>query len=209
MNVPTAATRRTTASIVAMAVALVLSTVADLGSKAWAESALSLPRIGEPPPLCQPDEQGYRDMQRIRSRSVVLVEGWLEFRYAENCGAAFGMLDESPRWIRAGIFFTAAGVAIVALIWMFVIGNGGPMFAAAVPLIVSGALGNLVDRVRLGYVVDFIRFFHRANDSVSFSFEYPTFNIADATITVGMVLFVLDGLKRPAENPAQHSVAEE
>jgi signal peptidase II len=139
---------------------------------------------------------------------VVLIDGWLEFRYAENCGAAFGMLDESPRWIRAAIFFTAAGVAIVALIWMFVIGNGGPMFAAAVPLIVSGALGNLVDRVRLGYVVDFIRFFHRANDSVNFSFEYPTFNVADATITVGMILFVLDGLKRPAEASTQHSVTE-
>lgn len=208
MNVPSATTRRTTASILAMAVALVVSTVADLGSKAWAESALSLPRIGEQPPLCQPDEQGYRDMQRIRSRAVVLIDGWLELRYAENCGAAFGMLDESPRWIRAAIFFTAAGVAIVALIWMFVIGNGGPMFAVAVPLIVSGALGNLVDRVRLGYVVDFIRFFHRASDSVAFSFEYPTFNVADATITVGMILFVLDGLKRPAEAPAQQSVAE-
>lgn len=207
MNVP-AMTRRSTQSIVVMALALIFWTAADLGSKAWAENALSVQRAGEQAPVCQVDEQGYREAQRLRTRAVVLVEGWLELRYAENCGAAFGMLDESPRWIRAAIFFTAAAVAIVALIWMFVVGNGGPMFAAAVPLIVSGALGNLVDRVRLGYVVDFIRFFHRTPGDSWLNFEYPTFNIADSTITVGVILLFLDGLKKPAATPSSEAAPE-
>jgi signal peptidase II len=142
------------------------------------------------------DAQGYRDMQRLRTRAVVLVPGWLELRYAENCGAAFGMLDQSPRWVRGAIFFTAASVAIVALIWMFIQGNGGPMFAWSVPLIVSGALGNLVDRVRLGYVVDFIRFFHVFDGG---PWEYPTFNIADSTITVGVILLFIDGMRKPEQ----------
>lgn len=198
--------RRTTASIIAMTIALIVSTAADLGSKAWAEGKLSMERMGEKPPVCQVDEQGYREMQRLRTRPVVLIEGWLELRYAENCGAAFGMLDESPRWIRAAVFFTAAAVAIVALLWMFVQGNGGPMFAAAVPLIVSGALGNLVDRIRLGYVVDFIRLFHVFESG---PWEYPTFNIADSTITVGVILLFLDGLKKPTEAPAAPHPATE
>lgn len=199
MTVP-ATTRRSTFAIAAMSLALLVSTAADLGTKAWAEANLSVERAGENPPVCQVDEQGYREMQRLRSRAVVLVEGWLELRYAENCGAAFGMLDESPRWVRATIFFTAAGIAIVALLWMFVTGHGGSMFAWSVPLIVSGALGNLVDRVRLGYVVDFIRLFHVFDSG---PWEYPTFNIADSTITVGVILLFLDGMKKPAAVPAE------
>jgi signal peptidase II len=61
---------------------------------------------------------------------------------------------------------------------------------------VSGALGNMVDRVRLGYVVDFIHF------HVYDSFEWPTFNVADSTITIGVALLLLDGLRKPAEAPA-------
>ena len=198
MNLP-AMTRRSTSAIVAMSLALLVSTAADLGTKAWAESKLSVERAGDNPPVCQVDEHGYREMQRLRTRATVLVEGWLELRYAENCGAAFGMLDESPRWVRAAIFFTAAGVAIVALLWMFVQGHGGVMLAWSVPLIVSGALGNLVDRVCLGYVVDFIRLFHVFDSG---PWEYPTFNIADSTITVGVILLFIDGMKKPAAVPA-------
>jgi signal peptidase II len=79
-------------------------------------------------------------------------------------------------------------VAVGALLFMFVTGTGGKLFAWSVPLIVSGALGNLVDRVRLGYVVDFIRF------HLQEGWEWPTFNVADSTITVGVALLLLDGL---------------
>ncbi|HJL30194.1 MAG TPA: hypothetical protein RMI62_14050, partial [Polyangiaceae bacterium LLY-WYZ-15_(1-7)] len=62
----------------------------DLGTKAWALDTLSTERLGETPPVCEPDDRGYMAMQRGRDEPIVLVENWLELRYAENCGAAFG-----------------------------------------------------------------------------------------------------------------------
>ena len=180
--------RRSTSALMICLAALFALTALDLWTKDWAQGALAAP--AQNVPLCAPDEHGRRHMQHIRTDKVVLVEGYLEFRYAENCGAAFGMLDKAPKWVRTGVFMTAGVVAVGALMWMFITGNGGRMFALSVPLIVSGALGNMVDRVRLGYVVDFIRF--HINDG----WEWPTFNVADSTITVGVVLLLLDGLLR-------------
>lgn len=187
----------TTRSMRAIAIglgALVVLLAADLGSKEWALGALSTPRIGDLPPLCTPDAHGMRSMQRLRSDVVVLVGEYLELRYAENCGAAFGFLRTQPQAIRTGLFGLAAIAASLVLAYMFVRGRGGSLFAWSVPLVVSGALGNLVDRLRHGFVVDFVRF------HVHESWEWPTFNVADAAITVGVALLVIDGFrKRPDE----------
>lgn len=182
--------KRSPAAIAACLAALAAFTVADLGTKAWAEHSLSRDRATPAPPACQPDEQGRTYVQRVRTEPLVLIEGYLEFRYAENCGAAFGMMDNAPKWLRVSIFMSAGVVAIGAMLWMFVMGSGGPLFATSVPLVVSGALGNMVDRLRLGYVIDFIRF-HTYE-----TWEWPTFNVADATISVGVALLLLDGLRR-------------
>lgn len=137
-----------------------------------------------------------------RAGSFVLVDGYLDLSYAENRGAAFGMLRDAPKWVRATLFTAAAVLATVILMWMFVAGHGGPLFAWSVPLIVSGALGNMIDRWRLGYVVDFIRF--HINDG----WEWPTFNIADCTITVGVVFLLLDGLRKQALPPEEAGAGE-
>lgn len=162
---------------------------ANLGSKTWAETDLSTERLGEPPPICEPDEFGRVTTQRVRTEPAVLVDGYLELRYAENCGAAFGLLRDAPPIARKVVFGLAAAAASVVLFVMFARGRGRTLFAASVPLIVSGALGNLIDRVRYGYVVDFIRF------HLQDGWEWPTFNIADCGITVGVILLVLDGFQ--------------
>lgn len=187
--------RRSLRALAVCLVAFVALGALDLWTKRWAETELARERTGYRPPACAPDADGRWPFQRVRTRSVVLVDGYLEFRYAENCGAAFGMLDKSPVWVRAGVFVTAAVIAVGTLGWMFFSGSGGALFAWSVPLIVSGAVGNMVDRVRLGYVVDFIRF------HVYDKFEYPTFNVADSTITIGVVLLLLDGMRRPRKPP--------
>ncbi len=180
-------------------------TAADLGSKQWALSELSRERVGESPPVCEKNELGYVTRQRISTQPKTLIDGALELRYAENCGAAFGMLREAPKVVRKGVFFVAAIAAIGALIFMFVTGRGGKWFAWSVPFIVSGAIGNLVDRVNLGYVVDFIRVYWDP-----WSFEWPTFNIADSTITVGVVFLLLDGfLDRRPEEAAESAEVDE
>lgn len=158
---------------------------ADIASKQWASANLSEERTGPAPPLC-----AGRGMQRGSRPGVVLVDGYLELQYAENCGAAFGLLRDADESTRRIIFGVAASAASIALMWMFVVGRGGKLFAWSVPFVVSGALGNLVDRVRYGYVVDFIRF------HVHDKFEYPTFNVADITIVIGVALLMLDGLRK-------------
>lgn len=172
--------------------AMILLTAVDLWSKRWAEENLSEKRGGDPAPLCSENKAGEILTQRVRTQSIKLVDNYLEFRYAENCGAAFGILHNAPVIFRSVLFSTAASLAIVALFWMFISGSGGPLFAYSVPLVTSGAIGNLIDRVNNGYVVDFIRFY------IYDVFEWPTFNFADMTITVGVVLLLLDGLRRPS-----------
>lgn len=162
----------------------------DLVAKEWAEQALSAERTVEPDePVCEPDEHGRIVYRRIMTEPVVVIDGYLELRYAENCGAAFGLMRGAPPFARKLVFGVAAVLASVALFVMFARGRGGRLFAVSVPLIVSGALGNLIDRVRYGYVVDFVRF------HLQDTWSYPTFNVADIGITVGVVLLVLDGFQ--------------
>ena len=183
----TRTTRSRKALILCLAAAAVL-TAMDLGSKHWALDRLSQPSSIASEPVCQPDEHGRTNSQRTQRSPIVLIDGYLEFRYAENCGAAFGFMREMPAPVRKGVFYFAAAGAVILLLWMFATGRGGTLFAISVPLIISGALGNFVDRVRLGYVVDFVRF--HLNDR----WAYPTFNVADACITIGVALILIEGV---------------
>ena len=193
-------TRRSTKALLLCLAATALLTAMDLGSKKWALDRLSQPSRFGSDPVCAADAYGRVVPQREQRAPVVLIDGYLELRYAENCGAAFGFMREMPSLVRKGVFYFAAAGAIVLLMGMFITGRGGKLFALAVPLIVSGAIGNLVDRVRLGYVVDFIR--AHLNDR----WAYPTFNIADAWITIGVILILLEGFfergQAPPEKPA-------
>jgi signal peptidase II len=184
--------RRGARALVLMAVALGLSLFADLATKEWALDNLSRERTGEKPPVCDSSEPGGIVYQRLPRSSQVLIPGLLNLRYAENCGAAFSMLRTAPAWVRGAVFGTATVAASIMLLLMFVRGTGGPAFAAAVPLIVSGAVGNLSDRVRHGFVVDFLQ----VDPDL---FVYPIFNVADATIFVGVALLLFDGFRKPAQ----------
>lgn len=173
--------------MVACLVALAVLTYVDLASKDWALEALSRAPLSSPGPACVASEEGGSYFQRLQSAPRVLVPEFLELRYAENCGAAFGVLNRGPAWLRLALFAPAATAAILGLLWLYWTGYGGILFAVSVPLIASGALGNLVDRFRLGYVVDFIRFHVRD------AFVWPTFNVADITITLGVALLLIEG----------------
>ena len=180
-------TPRSSKALILCLTATAALTAMDLGSKHWALDRLSQPSSLASEPVCQPNEYGRIQTQRAQLAPVVLIDGYLEFRYTENCGAAFGFMRDMPSLVRKGVFYVAAAGAVVLLLWMFVTGRGGALFAISVPLIIAGAVGNFVDRVRLGYVVDFIRF--HLNDR----WAYPTFNVADAWITIGVTLILIEG----------------
>jgi signal peptidase II len=116
---------------------------------------------------------------------VRVIDGLLHFGYAENPGIAFGQFQgggELGRWALSAL---AAVAAVGVLVYFFRASGVGRRTLAACALLLSGVAGNLTDRVRLGYVVDFIELHLGA-------FQWPTFNIADAAICVGAGLLALD-----------------
>ena len=135
--------------------------MADQATKAWAVKML---RFG--------DER-------------VVIPGFLQFIYTENPGIAFGQLQEGGsfgRWF----FVVLAVLAAVAVFYYFMrTPRNDDRVLGACALLLAGLLGNLTDRARLGYVVDFI-VLHAGN------YHWPTFNIADASITVGALLLAYD-----------------
>lgn len=116
----------------------------------------------------------------------VYVFPWFNFTLQHNPGAAFSFLSDAGGWQRY-LFSGAAGVISIALvIWLFLMTRGQWLLALSLGLILGGAIGNLYDRLMLGYVVDFI--------SVHYSNNYfPAFNIADSAISVGAACMLLDG----------------
>ena len=105
-----------------------------------------------------------------------------------NAGAAFSMLADAGGWQRW--FFTALGVGAAGFItWMLRAHAGERLFCSALSLILGGALGNVVDRLLYGYVVDFLDFH-------ALGWQLPAFNLADSGITVGAGLLILDELLR-------------
>jgi signal peptidase II len=115
----------------------------------------------------------------------VIIRGLLQFIYTENTGIAFGQLQEGGafgRWF----FVVLAALAAVAVFYYFMrTPRNDDRVLGACALLLAGILGNLTDRVRLGYVVDFIVL--HAGD-----YHWPTFNIADASITIGALLLAYD-----------------
>jgi signal peptidase II len=107
---------------------------------------------------------------------------------AHNTGAAFSFLAGASGWQRW--FFTAIGIAAaVFIVWMLRSHAGQRLFSFALACILGGAIGNVVDRLLHGYVVDFVQLHWRG-------WYFPAFNVADSAITVGAACLILDELRR-------------
>ena len=118
----------------------------------------------------------------------------LEFTRLHNTGAAFSMLANASGWQRW--FFIGLGVviSIVLVVWIWRLPRGPRRLPIALALILGGAIGNVIDRVYHGFVVDFI---HAHWGSAYF----PAFNIADSAITIGAMLMLIDAFREPAAAP--------
>jgi signal peptidase II len=105
---------------------------------------------------------------------------------AHNTGAAWSLLADAGGWQRWGLSALALGVSVVFLIWLRRIdGTRQRLLPLAITLIMGGALGNVIDRLRLGHVIDFVLVHWKTH-------YFPAFNIADACITLGAIALFYD-----------------
>ncbi len=118
-----------------------------------------------------------------------VITSYFNLVLAYNRGAAFSFLSTESGWQR--YFFTAIGLGAAAYIIYLLKKHGGQrMFCWALSLILGGAVGNVIDRLLYGHVIDFLDFHHSAFG------HFPAFNIADSAICIGAGLFILDELRR-------------
>lgn len=198
---PITYTRRSPKVLIAALLATVALFGLDYWSKQWAVRELAREQVPAPTNVCQPASWGGVHHARVPARDITVIEGLFDLSYAENCGAAFGILNDSTGMAK-DLLFRGAAIGVSALLaFMLFSGRGGPLFVYAVPLVVAGALGNLLDRVQFGYVVDFIHVYYKG-------WSYPTFNVADAWIAVGTVLLIIDGFLEAKAEKKQHAERE-
>jgi len=120
---------------------------------------------------------------------IVLIENYFSFSLAYNSGAAFSFLAGASGWQRWFFVAIAIVVSAVLVIWLKRLKAHETWVAFALALILGGAIGNLIDRIAYGQVIDFIllHFQHR--------WYFPAFNLADSAISVGAAVLILDMLR--------------
>jgi lipoprotein signal peptidase len=157
-------------SFLFLAIVSVITLAADLGSKLWAER-----RLDRPDAIFHP---------------VVLIQGHLDFVLAKNRGGAWGLLQDTPEYIRRPFFLLVSAVAITFILSLYrrLLPNQHAL-KWGLPLVLGGALGNFVDRIRYSYVIDFI---HAHMQWGGKDHSWPTFNVADIAICVGVGLIAID-----------------
>jgi lipoprotein signal peptidase len=153
-----------------LAVLATVALVLDLGTKLWAER-----RLDSPDAYFHP---------------VELIKGNLDFVLAKNRGGAWGLLQDTPEYVRRPFFLLVSALAITFIVSLY--RRLGPTQRAlrwGLPLVLGGALGNLVDRIRYSHVIDFI---HAHMKWGGRDHSWPTFNVADIAICVGVGLMAID-----------------
>lgn len=157
-----------------------LVVILDQFTKQWAETTLDM----------------YKPVELISNLNLYL---------AYNKGAAFSFLSDAAGWQRWFFTVIALGVSVALVFWMRKLNKHETLTAIGLAFILSGAVGNVIDRILFGHVIDFIQFYYHAQSclpgfsafagSQEMQCIWPAFNVADSAITVGAVLLILDSLK--------------
>ena len=128
---------------------------------------------------------------------IPVIDGFFYLSHVRNTGAAFGLFSDAPEPLRCWFFMTVSAVAVVILISFFrKLAPGDRFSALSLGLILGGAIGNLIDRIRLGEVVDFLHF------RLWRGYSWPDFNVADSCIVVGVAFLMLELLAHEGETRA-------
>jgi signal peptidase II len=123
--------------------------------------------------------------QHFRVFETMPLMPLLAITRAHNNGAAFSFLDGASGWQRWMLTALAVIVSAALIFWLKLMPRRSRLLGAGVALVLGGALGNMIDRLRIGYVVDFVLAHWQQH-------YFPAFNVADSAITIGAVLLILD-----------------
>lgn len=134
---------------------------------------------------------------RFQPGESLPVTSFFNLVLAFNTGAAFSFLANAGGWQRA-FFIAIALVAVVVIGWLLRRHHNERMFSLGLTLILGGAIGNVIDRIWLGKVIDFLLFYYR-------EWAWPAFNVADSAIFVGAALLILDSFVSGKQRPASKS----
>ena len=116
--------------------------------------------------------------------SIPIIPGCFDLTHVHNPGGAFGFLANQSQIWRQVFFLILTSVAIITIFYFYrIIPRSHPWLGAGLALIFGGAIGNLIDRIRFGEVVDFLKFYIG-------KYQWPSFNVADSAITVGVGIFI-------------------
>lgn len=140
----------------------------------------------------------YVDANFRLHETVPVVRGFFHLTYVRNKGAAFGILADNA--VRVPFFITVSIVAMLGILWYIKrIRKDQKLALFSLSLIFSGAFGNLIDRIRLGEVIDFLDVFWR-------HYHWPAFNVADSAITVGVTLLFIEMWREDHNKSANNPV---
>lgn len=130
----------------------------------------------------------------MRLYQSIPVMPFFNLTYVHNTGAAFSFLSEAGGWQRWAFTALALVMSVVLTVWLARLKHHETLLAVALSLVLSGAVGNLIDRVAYGYVIDFLDVYYQ-------DWHWPAFNIADSAITIGVILMLADsfGIGRSKE----------
>ncbi len=125
-------------------------------------------------------------------QTIPLVDGFAALTYVRNTGAAFGLLAGRAAALRVPFFLLVSAVAVLLLVWFLrSVPGERRLLVVACGAVAGGAIGNMIDRVLLGEVIDFM-------DLALGTYHWPAFNVADSAITLGVLVLCLDALRQPS-----------
>jgi signal peptidase II len=127
-------------------------------------------------------------VSRLSLYETIIVMPYFNLTMAHNEGAAFSFLAQAGGWQRWFFIWLAVIISVVLLVWLAKLKPTEKLEAISLSLILGGALGNVIDRISYGYVIDFIDLYIGHN-------HWPVFNIADSAICIGAILLVADSFK--------------
>lgn len=132
--------------------------------------------------------KAFATAELVLHQPVAVIEGLFNWTLAHNYGVAFSIFNDGPGWQRYGLSAFALAVSTAFTVWLLRLPRHERWSAAGLALVVGGAVGNVIDRLRLGYVVDFVEWYWR-------DWHWPAFNLADSAICVGAAVLVIASLR--------------